>query len=237
MTEGGIFASAEERRRVAVHLLLAACGLGSLAVLWVVTAPHPAWLSDPAAMADLIRGLGPLAPVGFVVVQAVQVVVAPIPGQVLALVSGYLFGGVWGTVYSMVGVTLGSFIAISLSRRYGRPYVERVLSPTVIDRFDDLVTDAALPGLFVLYLLPALPDDALCFLAGLTDIRIRVLIVVVAAARLPAYLAVNFAGSGLASAQYRNVALLLGGLALAALLVYWRRDAIVAVGRRFQTGP
>ncbi|MEF8827066.1 MAG: hypothetical protein V5A34_11250 [Halapricum sp.] len=51
------------------------------------------------------------APLAFVLLQAVQVVIAPIPGQVLALASGWLFGLVWGTVYSIIGATLGSYTA------------------------------------------------------------------------------------------------------------------------------
>jgi uncharacterized membrane protein YdjX (TVP38/TMEM64 family) len=61
--------------------------------------------------------IGILAPLAFVALQIVQVILAPIPGQTLAGGGGYLFGTLWGTVYSMIGVVLG--VAPSSLRRGG----------------------------------------------------------------------------------------------------------------------
>lgn len=72
-----------------------------------------------------LDSLGPFAIVGFVVLQVLQVVVAPIPGEVTGLIGGYLYGPVAGVVLSTIGLTLGSYIAFALARVFGRPFVER----------------------------------------------------------------------------------------------------------------
>lgn len=85
-------------------------------------------LSDPLWVRRQILAFGPWAPVAFILVQTAQVVLAPIPGQVIAFVGGYLFGAIRGTVYSLIGAAIGSAIVFALARRYGRPYVEGVVS-------------------------------------------------------------------------------------------------------------
>jgi uncharacterized membrane protein YdjX (TVP38/TMEM64 family) len=194
------------------------------------------WLADPVAVRAFVAGYGPFAPVVFVLVTAVGVVVAPIPGPALALAGGYVFGWLPGVVYSMVGVTIGSVIALSLSRRWGRPYVERVLSAAAIERFDALVADHGDLALFLCFLVPGLPDDALCFLAGLTTIRLRRFLVLTVVARTPAHLVVAMAGAELATGRLELALALLGVLAVAALLGYRYGGRLLGRGRRALPG-
>lgn len=181
---------------------------------------YVAWLTDPVAVRAVVAGYGLLTPVLFVLVTAVGVVVAPIPGPAVALAGGYLFGWLGGTVYSMAGVTLGSVVALLLSRRWGRPFVERVLSDEAIDRFDATVLTHGDAVLFVAFLVPGLPDDALCFLAGLTPISLRQFVLLVVVARTPAHAVVAAAGAGLATGRLEMAFVLLGALAVLGLLGY-----------------
>jgi len=109
---GRIFAS--ERSRRTALLVLAAVVVAMVALSVLVNRQVP-WLSDPDAIRAWVRGFGVLAPAAFVALQVVQVLVAPIPGHVMALVSGYLFGTWEGFLYSMVGVVVGSTAAFLLA--------------------------------------------------------------------------------------------------------------------------
>lgn len=196
---------------------------GALAVPLLVPVP-----ADPGRLRALLAGFGPYAPVAFVALQAAQVVLAPIPGQLLGVVGGYLFGWLFGTLYSVVGVTLGSYVVFRLARRYGRPAVERWVDGTTMERFDDLVERGGVPALFVVFLFPAFPDDAVCFLAGLTDVDLRTLLVLVAVGRTPSFLLAATAGRELAAARWTTFLALAGGGALVSLAVYAYRDRIRA---------
>lgn len=184
-------------------------------------------LTDAAALRAWVDGFGPYAPLAFVALQTGQVILAPIPGGVLGFVAGYLFGGVLGSVYSVFGVAIGSTIAIGLARRFGRPYVERVVAGDTLGRLDGYVAGRGQVGLFVLFLFPLFPDDALCFVAGLTDVPFRRVVAIVVAARAPTYALVAVAGGQLADARLVGAGLLLAVLALVGALGYWKRDVLL----------
>jgi uncharacterized membrane protein YdjX (TVP38/TMEM64 family) len=218
---GRVFASdAARRSAVARVALVAAVALGAV---WVLHSVAPA-LFDPTRVRRSVRAFGPLAPVAFVGLQAAQVVLAPVPGQTLAVVGGYLFGPVAGSVYSVLGVTIGSWVVFVASRRLGRPFVERVLADELLDRFDAFVQDRGVAGLFLVFLLPTFPDDAICALAGLTDLRLRTLVGLVVVGRTPTFVLAAVAGDGLGAARYDLVAGLVVLAAGATLLVYLGRE-------------
>jgi len=222
------FVSATARRKAALAALVLVVVLvgGSVAVR-----TYTPWLTDPQAVADRFVALGPWAPVAFVTLQAVQVVIAPLPGQLLAGVAGYLFGTLWGTVYSVLGVAIGSYAVFVLADRYGRPAVESWLDDRIVERFDELARDGGVPALFLVFLFPAFPDDAVCFLAGLTDIDRRVLLVLVVVGRTPSFLVAAMAGGQVADARWPALLALLAGAALATGLAYrWRERLLGLVG-------
>jgi uncharacterized membrane protein YdjX (TVP38/TMEM64 family) len=193
---------------------------------------HAAFILDTEEMRAWLDGFGAFAPVVLVLVQAMQVIVAPVPGQVLALAAGYLFGPVAGSVYSVLGVLIGSVIAFSLARRFGRPFVEELLHEDILDRFDAFIDRVGVPGLLVFVAIPGLPDDAVCFLSGLTQWRLRTFIAVVTVGRLPAYVATVYAGGELAAGRVGLAAAILGTIVLASVSGYYKQDAIRATIER-----
>lgn len=224
-TDVHVFQSRADRWRFL--LAFGAVVVGFAVLFWGVRTYFPFLLNGPA-LREFIRGYGAAGPLVFIAIQALQVVLAPIPGQVTGVASGYLFGALWGTVYSLIGLTIGSYVAFWLSRRWGRPFVERVIHADVMARFDGFVAGAGLPALFVIFLVPGPPDDAICFLAGLTDIELRKLVLVAIVGRTPAYLLVNVFGASLAAEAYLPAAIL--GLVLvgAALWGYLNRERLLA---------
>lgn len=211
-----VFRSPAARRRTALLLALSVVLAAALSALVVGYAP---FLLDPAWLRGRLAAAGPLAPVVFVLVQAVQVVVAPVPGQALSAVGGYLFGGLAGTVYSVTGVLLGSLVAFELARRYGRPFVERVVDPDALATFDGFVADHGRVGLFLAFLLPTFPDDLLCFLAGVSEVRRSELLVLVLVGRTPSFVLAAYAGQGAATGRYWLVVGLVAVLAVVTVVV------------------
>lgn len=220
-----LFASASARRRAIFALVVV---LAAFAGLFVVVRQYAPFLTDAAALRTWIEQFGAFAPLVFVIVQALQVVIAPIPGQVVALIAGYLFGSVAGTVYSLVGVLIGSAIAFSLAKRYGRPFVENVLHEDVVDQFDSFVQRVGVPGLFLFVVVPGLPDDAICFLSGLTTLRLRTFLVVMAIGRLPSYVLTVAAGDGLATGRTSLALALLSAVVVLSLAGYYNQERLQA---------
>ena len=224
-----VFSSAAARRRWAALVLV---GSALFVSLYFALQRYVPFLFQPAELRLWLGQFGVFAPLVFVLVQTLQVVFAPIPGQALALVGGYLFGPVDGTAYSLAGVFLGSAIAFTLAKRHGREFVEETLQEDVVARFDGFVERVGFPGLVVFVVVPGLPDDAICFLAGLTRLRLRTFMLAIVVGRSPAYVLTVYAGGELGSGQFVE------GLALVALLTvlsvfgYYKQDAIRAAVRR-----
>ena len=223
MTEMNVFTSKRNRRLA----LLAAAGfaVGVVGAYLLIRAYAP-FLFDAAAMREWVGQFGAFAPLVFITAQVAQVIVAPVPGQVTALVGGYLFGPVAGTAYSMVGVTVGSAIAFLVAQRYGRPVVERMIDESLLDRFDGFVETLGVPGLFLFVVIPGLPDDVICFLAGLAHFRLFVFVGVMFIGRLPAYVVTNFAGDGLATGNVVEAVVLVAALVVFSLYAYRKREKI-----------
>lgn len=218
-----------DRRYLVAHLLIA--GLAAGAALWLVYRYAP-FLYDVDALRAVVRDAGPLAPVVFVLLQALQVVVAPIPGQLTAVAGGLLFG--WpGLFYSLVGVEIGSVVAFALSRRLGRPYVERVISDDALARVDGVLNETGDVVVAVFFLLPGLPDDVICFVAGLSPIGFRKFAVLALVARVPAYVLATLIGSSVAVGDLRVafvVLVVFGGLSI--LGYRYREEVLDALGDR-----
>lgn len=125
------------------------------------------------ALAETVRGLGFWGPLAFVVAYAVAVV-GFVPGSLLTLAGGAIFGLAWGTLYVFVAAVLGSSGAFLVSRYVARGAVERRLrdSPR-FDALDRAVGEQGLKILFLMRLSPAFPFSFLNYAMGLTRISFR----------------------------------------------------------------
>lgn len=120
----------------------------------------------------------------FIGLQVVQVVAAPVPGEVTGFAGGILFGTFRGIVFSTIGLTLGSWLAFGLARLIGRPIVELVARPETIKRYDYVMKHKGLFLAFLLFLIPGFPKDILCYILGLGHMGQRDFLIVSTTGRL-----------------------------------------------------
>jgi uncharacterized membrane protein YdjX (TVP38/TMEM64 family) len=126
-----------------------------------------------AAFAETIAGLGRLGPPLFVL-GYVLACVAFVPGAVLTLAAGALFGLVRGTVYVFGGAVLGSTAAFLVARHLARKAVARRLARD--PRFAAIDRAVAHEGLKIVLLLrlsPVFPFNLLNYALGLTSVTLR----------------------------------------------------------------
>jgi uncharacterized membrane protein YdjX (TVP38/TMEM64 family) len=168
----------------------------------------------------------------FIGLQIVQVVAAPIPGEVTGFVGGMFFGPVWGVVYSTIGLTIGSWIAFMLARLLGRPLVERFVSAATIQRYDYVMQHKGLLLAFLMFLIPGFPKDILCYVLGLGHMRQRDFLIVSASGRLLGTVLLTVGGTLFRDEHYGALFTVVG-LSLALILfVMIYRDRIELVLRR-----
>ncbi len=199
------------------------------------------FFGDHARVRAWVEGFGPAAPLALVAITALQVVVAPIPGQVAGLAAGYVFGVTLGTVYTMIGLVLGSGIAMGVARRFGRPWVARFVPEERLARWDRITGRWGPTVFFVAFLVPGLPDDVLCFLVGLSRLPLAAMLVVVTIGRLPGMLAASYLGAsaGELPGWVLPVVVVVGALAALAFVVFGDRieRLSMALGARLGRRP
>jgi uncharacterized membrane protein YdjX (TVP38/TMEM64 family) len=164
----------------------------------------------PKRLEEFVASRGAYAGVVFVALQALQVIVAPIPGEVTGFVGGFLFGNVLGTILSTLGLTLGSLAAFGVARWFGMRLVEKVVKKQYRDRFDHFATHKGLYIVFVLFLIPGFPKDSLCYLLGLTHMKIVTFTLMNIFGRLPGTLLLTMQGTAVSNEKYKAFFILLG---------------------------
>lgn len=127
------------------------------------------------ALELFLQNCGAWAPVLFVLIQIVQVVIPILPGAIGCLGGVLIFGPFWGFVYNYVGICIGSILAFLLSKQYGRPFVRNIIGEKNYDKYIGwLNKGSGFDKAFALAIFfPVAPDDLLCYMAGLTKMRLK----------------------------------------------------------------
>ncbi len=154
--------------------------------------------SSRDSVREFVERFDPYHVVVFIVLQTAQVVIAPIPANVVALAGGALFGLWGGFLVSSAGLILGSLIAFSIARFFGRPVVEAFVDPQHIDRYIDGIANRHFLILLVIVLMPFFPDDIICFVAGLSSMPVPAFLFLIILGRTPGMLVSSLVGSGVA---------------------------------------
>ncbi|MCX7981779.1 MAG: TVP38/TMEM64 family protein [Syntrophales bacterium] len=151
--------------------------------------------TDRERLLTFINDFGPWSIVVFIGLQALQVLFAPVPGEVTGFIGGYLYGAIWGTIYSTLGLTLGSWLAFTLARIFGLPLVERIVKAELFQKYDRFITHRGKLVIFILFLIPGFPKDALCYLIGLSHLKTLPFLLISASGRLLGTLLLSVSGS------------------------------------------
>ncbi|MBE7433422.1 MAG: TVP38/TMEM64 family protein [Anaerolineales bacterium] len=129
-------------------------------------------ITDQESVSTYLRGFGPLGPVVLFCLLVAQVFVAVIPGHALMVTAGYVYGNI-GLIVVIASTILGSQIAFTIARRYGRNLIYKLASPAVIEKWDKTARHQGILFYFFAFVLPIFPSDLMCYVAGLATIPPR----------------------------------------------------------------
>jgi uncharacterized membrane protein YdjX (TVP38/TMEM64 family) len=165
----------------------------------------------------------------FILLQIVQVVAAPIPGELSGLIGGYLYGPFWGTIYSTIGLTIGSWLAFLLAHFFGMPLLEKVVKPQTVEKFDHFIEHQGILVFFLFFLIPGFPKDYLCYIMGVSRIPVWTFIAVSTAGRLFGTMMLSITGSVARNEQYLLLAILVAVGTVIFILAYYYHNEILEI--------
>ncbi len=154
--------------------------------------------TDPVRFKAYLNSYGAWSVAVFLGLQVFQVVVAAIPGEVMQLAGGYVFGMLGGAFYSVLGILLGTMAAFFIARLLGYPFLKIFVSEKTFRKYELMLNSPrAEIVIFILFLIPGLPKDLLSYLAGVTPVKPVKFIASSTVARFPGILISSYIGANL----------------------------------------
>lgn len=186
-------------------------------------------LKDPAAFKNLLNEFSIYHILMFILLQIIQVIIFIIPGELIEIMAGYLFGTTMGSIYSIVGITIGSAVSFFIARLLGYDFVRKVTPEQMFNRLDIFVNEDKRSGtvLFLLFLIPGLPKDALAYFAGITPIGYLNFIFISMFARLPTIVFSVYIGANIGDKNYTTAIIVAVIASITFLIGFIYRDKII----------
>ena len=193
------------------------------ALIW----PYVHEIFEPGGLDRVINDVRQAGPVGFLIllaIQFLQVVVAFIPGEVVQVAAGMIYGLWVGALIVLVGCVVSSAFVFLLVHKLGAPFVQAMVSEKHMAKFRTFENSGKLNIIvFVLFLIPGMPKDVFTYLVPLTHMPLRTFLLLSNIARIPGILVSTYAASGLVEGdivQSLIIFLVAGAIAVVCILFY-----------------
>lgn len=161
------------------------------------------FVQEPDRFRAWVDQQGVMAPVAFLGMLVLQIVVAIIPGEPLEIAAGYAFGAIEGTLLCLIGSFLGRAAVFLLVRRFGTKAVEVFFPLDKLQELSFLQNKRRLTlWVFFLFFLPGTPKDLLAYIVGLTNLPLKNWLLISAIAPLPSIITSTIGGNALGMENY-----------------------------------
>lgn len=220
--------SSKKSKIVGVMVIL----LFSVSFLFFLYNPDKAWdilrlFTDTEYLIEYARQYEPYTVIVLLALQIFQIIVAVIPGEPIGIAYGSIYGIYWGSLIGIIGTTLGTVVPVLISKRYGRKAAERMIGEENMEKYDGVTDASGMKPFIILILLPVVPDDAISYIAGLSDIDTKRLIIGISLARSVGIIFLALFGESLVQSDWRMTAILTIATIVVSLLLIWKYGDIV----------
>lgn len=208
-----------------------------MAVVCVAIAPLIMELTEPGGVERVVQDVRNAGPAGVLILlgmQFLQVVVAFIPGEVVQVAAGMMYGPWGGAAVVLLGCVISSAFIFFVVHKLGAPFVRAMIPEKWMGKLEDFEeTDKLDVMVFVLFLIPGLPKDVFTYLVPLTDMGMRNFLVLSTVGRIPGILMSTLAADGLMEGDImRSVLLFLVAAGIAALAIVFHEKIMHAFAKK-----
>lgn len=145
---------------------------------------------------QLILGFGGWGILTYIIINLLQCIVIPLPTTLTVLVGTVIYGPAIAFFYATIGVVLGSSIAFLIGRYCSKPVIYWVFGKDKVEKYENLLNKRAELILFLTLTLPFFPDDLICMMAGVSNIKYIKFLLISIIARGVGLATISFFGSG-----------------------------------------
>lgn len=177
---------------------------------------------------NALRRVGPIRYILIVLLQIFQMIFAPIPGGPVAVMMGFMFGPVVGTLLTIVSTALGTLLIIWCVKRFGMKFVNMFINSKGFEKLKFLHDPSGRDTLlFLLFLIPGTPKDLITFFAPFTGARPRNIVVLASVARIPSIFLMVYLGDAISEGNLVKSAIILTIAAVIGLIGIMLKDKVM----------
>lgn len=204
-----------------------------IAAIVILLWPSLSKIFEPNGVDKMIESIQGQGVVGFIILlglQFLQIVLVFIPGEVVQIAAGMLYGPWLGAALILLGCVLSSTVIYQIVNKLGAPFVRDMVSKEHLEKFYSFERSGKLSVIvFILFLIPAMPKDVFTYLVPLTSMPMRTFLILTTAGRIPGVIVSTYAAAGLADGDIKTSLIIFGIAAVIAIICLIFRNKIMAV--------
>lgn len=216
-------------------------GLGAFFVLMVILVialwPMLKTLGEPDGLTKVIAEVQSAGAMGVLMLlglQFLQIVVAFIPGEVVQVAAGMMYGPWWGALIIFLGCVISSMFIFELVHRLGAPFVQSMVPAKYMDKFRTFEKSGKLNFIvFLLFFIPGLPKDVFTYIVPLTDMPMKTFILLSCVARIPGIFVSTYAADSLIEGDITQSVIIFAVVGVIALVAILCRNKLMNALERF----
>ena len=205
--------------------------LALMVVIMFLLWPYIHEVFEPGGLSRVIDDVRNAGPLGFLILlamQFMQIVVAFIPGEVVQMAAGMMYGPWLGAAVILLGCIISSAFVFVVVHRLGAPFVQDMVPTKYLDKFRAFEESGKLSiVVFILFLIPAMPKDTFTYLVPLTNMRMRDFLVLSNVGRIPGIVISTYAANGLVDGNITQSLVIFAVVAVIAIVAIVFRDKIM----------
>lgn len=207
-----------------------------MAIIVIAAWPYITDVFSEGGVDRLVQRVQNAGPAGVLILlgmQFLQIVVAFIPGEVVQLAAGLMYGPVFGSIIILIGCVISSSVIFKLVHMLGAPFVQGMVSTEHLEKFRAFEESGKLDVVvFILFLIPGMPKDVFTYIVPLTNMPYKKFIVLTTIGRIPGVVGSTYAAAGFASGEVVGPIVVLVVLAVIAVVAIVFRDKIMGAFHR-----
>lgn len=155
---------------------------------------HKSMFTNVEQFKTMVNSYGSFSFLVFLFIQIIQIVFFFIPGEVVQVAGGYIFGPYVSFLLCIIGAIIGSAAAFLITRKLGKPFLQKICGKNNLwlvkkldkNKMGERKGRDPRKLIFILYLIPGIPKDLLAYICGVADISLKEFLIISTIGRAPA---------------------------------------------------
>ena len=132
----------------------------------------------------------------YILLQMAQVIILPVPAAIICIVGSLIYGPLLGSIYCSIGILLGSFVSFWIGKTFGNKIVTWIAGVENTEKYSKIIRKRGAFFLIIAFLLPMFPDDILCLISGISNMKFKNFALITTITRPIGVICMSYFGGG-----------------------------------------